>query len=183
MSGNDEPTPVIDPALTVQIILAAVNATEPTSGRIDQGKVRENATDIALMVRPGSPLASHVQNLMGATPIRGILLGVKREEKTKRAMLHFYTQPGRYAHNKLGVETARTDFIEPEGGPGHALATRARDLIGKRVTVFKYMETPKGGGDPVRMAAEIRYAGVPTDEQLAEARAAYDQWLAEQARS
>ncbi len=145
-----------------QIILAAISAAGPVDGftptddcRTWEDRVRGLAFDIFMMAHPSSQLSRQLGDLSRCRPYLAVVESVKKEQTSKRGLVKLRVKPSKFARD--GVEIIRTDFMDVYGegdagvnkGPGHAMAVRARDLIGHQVTVWAETErnedgTPRG---------------------------------------
>ncbi|GAA1937155.1 hypothetical protein GCM10009689_17080 [Brevibacterium antiquum] len=154
------------------LVIAAINATGPR--KVDEvedgdevtlveeteenwvGRVSENARLIYSLINDDqSPVVKAVGRLSEAVKYVANVVEVKKEKSSNRALVTLETKPSK--KNPEGKETVRTDRFDDGGRP---MASKARSLIGRRVLVFKYMESATdGSGRDFRILVDIKDLG------------------------
>jgi hypothetical protein len=133
------------------LVAAAAQAAGPCAPGEETAwgrRVREMAVELTLIA---ADVGQDTENLTGATSFIAILEKVEIEESNRRGLLTLLNPEG-------GTETIRT---EPEHTDrGRALIGRARDLEGRWVLVWKYIEPMAGSKTrTVRMLAHLMELG------------------------
>lgn len=147
----------VDPALLAAA--AAVAGQGATRERLEEVLV-----NLALMAEEGSPTDRRLSRVLEAERFVAVLLGVKIEATSTRAVLRLAVEPG--ANAPEGIESIRTDRTDNRDGA--RMARRAQGLVGHRVVVFKAMEEMSGRTDrKVRVAAHLVDLG-PADAEAAD---------------
>jgi hypothetical protein len=155
-------------------ILAALSGGAALAGRgaSDQA-IEAQAARLLRMAgagaRPAQRLARYGDDSLVRFP--AILLAVDDEASTSRGLLTLYTHPSKDYRD--GIEPIRTDRRDSEGGG--PLIDRARQLLGRKVLVWKVMQEMTGEqkGREVRICLHLSDLGAPEPEWLQEAQAAW----------
>lgn len=155
------------------IALAAINITGPrqTFEEVDEdgdaitveetedqwkGRVAENAAAVyMLMHNDRSVVKRRIERLANSKAYPANIVGAKFEKASNRVIVELETKSS--GDEDDGIETLRTDRFD-EGG--RAMATKAREHIGRRVIVYKYMEAASNGsGRQFRILAHLEDIG------------------------
>jgi hypothetical protein len=142
--------------LHTDIILTAINHTPPQEEETQsdyQGRLFASITDIAAMVRPGSPANKVVDNILGDNSIwlTGKCVDVTFEESSQRYVVTFQTRPT--DENKDGIDKLRTDRVDSV--MGETVRQMLKGKKGHRCIFLKRMEKSKDGRS-YRIVAYIR---------------------------
>jgi hypothetical protein len=144
--------------LAKQVVLAAVNAAGPTGNNVQawRAKIRDDLVPmIAAMLREGSPLTRHADDVMGSAVFGGEILGLELEESSKRVIVTFRSETtSKSDKGDDGSESIRTHRTDTAFGKTQY--RRLQDAgVGAKLLFYKTMEPTGVAGREVRVLSHF----------------------------
>lgn len=140
------------------VVTAAVAAVGPVAENWEAA-VTSKAVEIAVMLGENSDVSKAINSIENCKIFTGTVTAVTKEQSSTRGIITLFTGTEQTRDGiPAGHEQVRTE--RTDNPVGRALAIKARELIGHKVTVWVEVEAYNNGAGKVRVLRHIADRGV-----------------------